>query len=78
MPRVCKVCKWTTKIGRNKSFSMQRSSRTYKQNLQSRKIKDTEWVSKKVRICTKCLKTYKKYLSDSKVGSLSEFVEKYS
>ncbi len=56
---------------------MQSSPRTYKQNLQSRKIKDSDGNTKKIRMCAKCLKTYKKYLSEGKVSSLDEFVEKY-
>ena len=55
MSQVCEICKRGTTVGRNVSHSNVKTKRTLKINLQSKKI-----AGKKIRICTSCLRTYKK------------------
>jgi large subunit ribosomal protein L28 len=55
MAQVCEVCGRGTTTGHNVSHSKVKTKRTMKINLQSKKIE-----GKKTKICTSCLKTYKK------------------
>ena len=55
MAQVCEVCKRGTTVGNNVSHSQVKTKRTMQVNLQSKKID-----GKKMKICTSCLKTYKK------------------
>jgi large subunit ribosomal protein L28 len=52
----CDVCGKTTKFGRNVSFSKRRTNRLFKPNVQSRTIV-VNGVTKRINICTSCLRT---------------------
>lgn len=63
--RVCSLCGKKTRIGRNRSHAQNRTSRTYKANIQ----KVTMNVGKeKISgfFCTKCLKKMKKEAGEQK------------
>lgn len=55
MAQVCEVCGRGTITGHNVSHSKVKTKRTMRVNLQSKKIE-----GKKLKICTSCIKTYKK------------------
>ncbi|MDO8668877.1 MAG: 50S ribosomal protein L28 [Candidatus Buchananbacteria bacterium] len=55
MAQVCEVCGRGTTVGNNVSHSQVKTKRTMKINLKSKKMD-----GKKTKICTSCLKTYKK------------------
>ena len=52
----CDVCGKTTQFGRNVSFSKRRTNRRFKPNVQSRRIV-VDGVSKRINVCTSCLRT---------------------
>lgn len=52
----CEVCGKTTQFGRNVSFSKRRTNRMFKPNIQSRKF-IINGVSKRLNVCTSCLRT---------------------
>ncbi len=52
----CEVCGKTTQFGRNVSFSKRRTNRRFEPNIQSRKFV-VNGVSKRVKVCTACLRT---------------------
>ena len=55
MAQECQICGRGTTTGNNVSHSKVKTKKTLKINLQSKKIDN-----KKTKICTSCLKTYKK------------------
>ena len=55
MSQVCEICGRGTTVGYRVSHSLVKAKRTMKINLQSKKIG-----GQKMKICTSCLKTYKK------------------
>ncbi len=55
MAQVCEVCGRGTTVGNNVSHSQVKTKRTMKINLKSKKMD-----GKKIKICTSCLRTYKK------------------
>lgn len=55
MSKTCQLCGRGTKTGNSRSHSNIASKRTFKINLQSKKIN-----GKKVKVCSKCLKTSNK------------------
>ena len=59
MARVCQICGKGTVSGKNRSHSMRKTCRTYKPNLQTKKILFDEGLEVKIRMCTKCYKTYR-------------------
>ena len=52
----CDVCGKTTQFGRNVSFSKRRTNRMFKPNVQPR-VMTINGVTKRVKICTNCLRT---------------------
>jgi large subunit ribosomal protein L28 len=52
----CEVCGKTTQFGRNVSFSKRRTNRRFEPNIQSRRFV-INGVSKRVKVCTSCLRT---------------------
>ena len=52
----CDVCGKTTQFGRNVSFSKRRTNRMFKPNVQS-KVLVIDGVTKRVKVCTSCLRT---------------------
>ena len=55
MSKVCEVCGRGTITGNNVSHSKVKTRRTQKVNLQNKEID-----GKRTKVCTSCLKTYKK------------------
>ena len=54
----CEVCEKGLTFGNNVSHSNRKTSRTYKSNLQSVKIKNNG-ATKSVKVCARCLKSGK-------------------
>jgi len=52
----CDVCGKTTVFGRNVSFSKRRTNRTFKPNVH-RKAIVVDGVTKRIHMCTRCLRT---------------------
>jgi large subunit ribosomal protein L28 len=59
MSKVCEVCGKGKMTGHNVSHSNRKSSRTWDVNLQETTM-TVDGKEKKVRACTKCIKTFKK------------------
>ena len=55
MSRTCEICKRGTTTGNSRSHANNATKRTFKINIQSKKIN-----GKKTKICTKCIKTMSK------------------
>ena len=61
MSQVCEKCKKGPKTGHNVSHSVRRTKRRFLPNLVKTKVADLKTgTSKKMKICTKCLKTASK------------------
>ena len=56
---VCFVCNKKAVYGKSVTFSAERNSRVFKPNLQSVKIRMPDGSTKRVMVCTKCLKAGK-------------------
>ena len=65
MARTCSLCNKGTAIGRNRSHAQNRTSRTYKANIQKVTMKVGEG-SISGNFCTKCLKRLKKETQPAK------------
>ncbi|HEU0113180.1 MAG TPA: 50S ribosomal protein L28 [Thermomicrobiales bacterium] len=52
----CDVCGKVTRFGHNVSFSKRRTNRMFRPNVQPRRI-TVNGVTKKINICTRCLRT---------------------
>ena len=52
----CEVCGKTTTFGHNVSFSKRRTNRRFVPNVQ-RKLMVIDGVAKRVKVCTRCLRT---------------------
>lgn len=52
----CEVCGKTTVFGHNVSFSKRRTNRRFEPNVQ-RKLMVINGVSKRVNVCTRCMRT---------------------
>ncbi len=59
MAKACDVCGKGTRAGNNRSHSMVATKRTFKPNIQKKKILLAEGFSVEVKLCTKCHKTYR-------------------
>ena len=57
MARVCEVCGKTTIFGRNISHAHNVSNRTFLPNLQRVRVQIPGGNSKRVRLCTRCIRT---------------------
>ena len=56
MAGTCEVCGKTTVFGHNVSFSKRRTNRRFEPNVQ-RKLIVINGVSKRVNVCTRCMRT---------------------
>lgn len=59
MAKACDVCGKGTRAGNNRSHSMVATKRTFKPNIQKKKILLADGFSVEVKLCTKCYKTYR-------------------
>lgn len=57
MARVCEVCGKKTIFGKNVSHAHNVSSRTFMPNLQKVRVRAGGGTSRRVRLCTRCLRT---------------------
>jgi large subunit ribosomal protein L28 len=57
MARVCEVCGKKTVFGHNVSHAHNVTNRTWQPNLQRIRIKTVKGGTKRVRICTRCLRS---------------------
>lgn len=57
MAKVCDVCGKGTAAGQNRSHSMRATKRTFKPNIQKKKIQLADGFTVQVKLCTKCYKT---------------------
>ena len=55
----CDICGKAPASGSNVSFSMRHTKRRFRPNIQSAKLL-IDGVQKRVRVCTRCLRTYYK------------------
>lgn len=61
MARICQICRRGTKVKISRSYSNIATKKRQYINLQTKKIGE-----KKMRVCTKCLKTLSKQMAYSK------------
>ncbi|MCC6313239.1 MAG: 50S ribosomal protein L28 [Thermomicrobiales bacterium] len=55
----CDVCGKTTQFGHNVSFSKRRTNRTFKPNVQRRKV-TLDGETRHINMCTRCMRTLMK------------------
>ena len=60
MSKVCEKCGKGPKSGHNVSHSVRRTKRRFLPNLITKKLVNDEGAAKRVKICTRCLRTSSK------------------
>jgi len=57
MARVCEVCKKKTIFGHNISHAHNVTNRVWRPNLQKVRIREENGTARRVRVCTRCLRS---------------------